>query len=243
MCKYLSLVVCFVFFFSTGAECSAKQQLGTTQEQTSDPFHQIDQENNAQVPVQDENTEVPEEQKEMDSPGKRWYQMVDLEARFALFIPQSNTFQEVYGYLNPAFQLELTFLLPKHLQWWTNFSYINKKGESTILHLPASLKIFSISSGVKYVFLFPNSIEIGLGIGLLYTWLREKNRTLVIEHVKNKEGIGGIAKFDITKIYHQVLFSFFMDYQLQSFSAGSPVENVRVDLSGLYLGLSLGYRF
>ncbi len=169
--------------------------------------------------------------------------IVNIEGRAATFIPRSSIFREIYGRFNPSYQLEATLLLPNNLKWWNNFSYLHKKGKTVPLKVPAEIGIYFVSTGLKYVFNLPRNIEISLGAGGLYSWPEEKNKSDFVKRINKKNGAGAILKLDASKVFNWFVFSIFTDYQFQKLTVTNELGKTTVDLNGLYVGLSAGFRF
>jgi len=167
----------------------------------------------------------------------------DFEAKTAIFFPKSHNFNNVYENPLPSYQLEGSLLFKNRYKWWNNFSYLTKKGKSDPLNVPTFLKIFSLSSGVKYNFFKSNNQNLSFGIGAVYSWLEEKNRAYFAKRIKRKNGIGGIIKLEFSKFFDSLVFSLFSDYQIQYFSAGTSLEGIKVNISGIYLGAAIGFRY
>ncbi|MCH9632043.1 MAG: hypothetical protein S4CHLAM6_03660 [Chlamydiae bacterium] len=171
-------------------------------------------------------------------------QKVTCEGRVAFFLPLGKDFQKTYGYSNLSYQLEALFLLPKNLNWWSNFSFLHTDGHSSPLKNPARLDIYSLSFGASYVFYVFNTIYAYIGLGGLYSWTNEQIRTIDFRPYVRRNGGGFISKLKISReIENQFFLSFFSNYQLLNFKKKSHFKAMRVNLSGFYVGIGAGLIF
>jgi len=170
---------------------------------------------------------------------------IDFESKIAAFFPKSKKFRNVYANSIPSYQLEESLLFKNQYKWWNNFSYLTKKGHSDPLKIDTSLKIFSLSSGIKFDFfkLAFNKAMFNLGAGAVYSWLEEKNEADFAKRIKRKNALGGIIKLELSKLSDYFFLSFFYDYKILSFKAGSSLEDINTNISGFYLGAAIGFRY
>jgi hypothetical protein len=168
---------------------------------------------------------------------------LDIVGKFGYFFPGSKVARKVYGHGFPSYQLELTMLSSRDLNWWNNFSYSSKCGKSTELKVPTSLEIYSIQTGIKYSRYFNHNIIFSMGIGPIYSWLTEKNNSNFVPNKTKEKGLGGIIKFNLTKDVSHFLFSINLDYQFQRFNSTTFSQNININLDGLFLGIGFGYKF
>ncbi len=168
---------------------------------------------------------------------------VDLEGRLAGFFAKSETFKEVYGDVGASYQLEAALRLPQNLKWWNNFSYMGKQGHSVPLRVDTCLTVFSVSSGLKYLIWFSENANIYLGVGPVYSWMKEKNDSEFIRRTNKRDGAGVLFKSGITRVQNHLILSLFVDYQLQKLRKRGSIGSRKIDLSGFYLGFSIGGGF
>ncbi len=167
-------------------------------------------------------------------------QAVELDFRLAGFIPNSDLFRDIYGTINPSYQLEASYDLKICLSVWGNISYFNAHGHSVPFKNKVRLQILPISAGLKYVHSLDDCCDIYGGAGVCYSWLKENN-TCCLSNSANS--VGGIFKFGIVKNYKCLRLSFFSDYQLQNFTIEKSTGNKRVSANGLLLGGAIGISF
>lgn len=164
-------------------------------------------------------------------------QSTELDFRVAGFIPNSNLFCDIYGTINPSYQVEVSHDLKCGLNVWGNFSYFNAHGKSVPFHNKTRLQFFPISAGFKYVYALRDCLDIYGGAGLCYTWLKEKNKHCLSNTGNN---FGGVFKLGMMKQYRCLNFSLFTDYQLQKFIVKKSTCKKKVNANGLLLGGSIG---
>ncbi len=163
-----------------------------------------------------------------------------IDFRIAGFIPNSDLFRDIYGTINPSYQLEAACNVKKGLNAWGNFSYFNAHGNSIPFHNKTRLQMLPISAGLKYVHVLHCCFDIYAGAGLCYTWLKEKNKLCLSNSASN---FGGIFKLGIIKNCECLRFSLFSDYQLQNFKIKKSMCNKKVNANGLLLGGAIGISF
>ena len=109
------------------------------------------------------------------------------------------------------------------------------------------IQIVPVTLGLEYVYAFNNVFEAYVGLGPRYFYVNVHNHSPYVRKVDSKSGVGGAFRagglINVTK--HWVI-DFFGDYSLKKMhftGSNSRVQRHDLYLSGLSLGLGVGYRF
>ena len=175
--------------------------------------------------------------------GLRADHEVDIEARIAAFLPQSNTFREIYGRASPSYQVEATMPIWECFSLWVNASYLPDRGQSDPLEDRSNLDIFTMSGGLKYLYCLTSQFSVYGGIGINYGWLKEKKQMGAETRITRENGVGGTFKLGLLKTAGCFVSSVFVDYQIQQLPSGNTTGSEKANNGGTFLGCSIGVRF
>lgn len=157
---------------------------------------------------------------------------VEFDARVGSLLPISSLFREIYGTVNPSYQLEISGDLSRRIKAWGNGAYSHIQGASVPLKTKSHLQMVPLSFGVKYFGYLTENWEFSIGLGPCYTWLCETNDSQFIPRAKTLHGLGGIGKILFARKVRGISSSVFADYLLQRAS--------NVDLSSFIFGGGIG---
>lgn len=102
---------------------------------------------------------------------------VSVELRAAAFIPSSSRFREIYGNVNPSYQLEVKYPWGATRAIWGNFDWFNEKGSSTCSDTRTRVQIASLSVGMKYYYDMGQKLRAYLGLRAVVSGIKVKNRS------------------------------------------------------------------
>lgn len=163
------------------------------------------------------------------------------ELRGGYFYPTSKKFREIYKSGGVEGEIEVAKKFKENWIGWGNVNYFQKKGRSIGFHDKTTIRMVPLSFGLKYQFLFCNSVSPYLGVGVAYTILNIKNDSEFVKKHVTKNGFGFVIKsgiyIDLSKSF---LLDLFVDYYFQEMHFYTKHH---VDVGGLKIGFGLGYRF
>ena len=162
-----------------------------------------------------------------------------LKARVAAFVPTNSTFQRIYGYCKPSYEVELSKVIYNQFELFGNINYYSIKGKSVGFHDSTRINNVNFSFGAKYNYYFTckDQFYVGIGAAIADVWI--KNHTNYSGRRASKGVFGGVLKLGVNHYFTDHFFvDLFADYYYQ------PVKfESSVDVGGLRAGLGLGYRF
>ncbi len=172
-----------------------------------------------------------------------------LDFRYAAFFPLSSTVRKVYDNAFPDIELEVATNLTDYCRAWFNAGYIWNEGASSLGN-KTTLSMVPLSLGLMFVLPATCDIDVYLGMGPSFTFLRiEDDSHYVRRHVR-KNGFGGAIK---TGFYYHLdenfYFEGFLDYFLQPYHFGKDrskkhyVERHDLTMDGIKLGFGAGVTF
>lgn len=171
-----------------------------------------------------------------------------LELRVAAFIPTNNRVRKIYSNGWPEYQIQLGKRLCRNWQVFAEFSGFQKSGHSS-LGSKTKLSVFPLSLGIKYLFPLYSNLDVYVGGGVAYSWLRIKDDSPYVHRHVRKEQFGGIIKTGLIYTFCNCWFiDVFADYLFQRFSfrgvSCDPfVTRQTADVSGFKIGGGIGYNF
>lgn len=173
----------------------------------------------------------------------------NIEGRFAAFVPFEHKVRKIYNDFLPSVEVETSMRVWDCFSAFFNASYVWNTGHSLGVGNKTQLQIVPLSLGLKWVQPWICDIDVYLGAGATYSFLRIHDHSpFVHEHV-NKQAWGGTAKAGF--IYHYtscLFFEGFVDYIYTRFnfheSDDTPyVERNDLNMSGIKFGVGVGYNF
>lgn len=163
-----------------------------------------------------------------------------LELRGGYFYPISDKFRKIYKSGGPEVEVEVSRGFCGNWMGWGNVNYFQRDGRSIGLSEKTRIRMVPLSLGLKYQFLPCAFISPYLGIGATYTFIDVKNHSNFVKKHVNRGGFGFVVKsgsyFYLSECF---LLDLFIDYYYQK----RELYRNNADLSGLRMGLGLGYRF
>lgn len=188
---------------------------------------------------------------------------VELEGRFAWFLPQSSHIQRVYGRHGcPEYELEASMAftgVPKcecssherkcepHWIGWANWSIYEQSGHSTCLKNSSHMINNAVNFGAKYYFFHMHGFRPYLGFGIGFAHVRFSDHSRYVRRHVDKWGPSLLVKSGIEcDLSCHWYADVFVDYGSNWFSAPrSPrcVKTHDINTGGGKFGFGLGYRF
>ncbi len=172
-----------------------------------------------------------------------------IEGRFAAFVPFESKVRKIYNDALPSLEVEASMPVWECVSGWVNAGYIWNEGKSLGLENKTELQLIPLSAGLKWVQPVTCDVDLYLGLGATYSFLRIHDHSeFVKEHVR-KQAFGGTVKTGF--IYHytcNVFFEGFVDYYYTRFTKSSShsepfVQEYDLNMSGLKFGVGAGYSF
>jgi outer membrane protein len=139
---------------------------------------------------------------------------IAVEFRTAAFFPCEDRFRDIYGDVNPSYQIEATYGLCNCWKLFANIDEFYQTGRVKYC-CKSSLNILTTSFGPKYVYPLWSCVDIYGGVGL----------SLALK--------SGINYY----FYRNFFLDLFVDYNYQ------PAFDQCVDIGGVKTGLGIGYLF
>lgn len=166
-----------------------------------------------------------------------------LEIRQALFVPSNHTFQDLYGKIEPNYQIEVTIQLPsrfKNLWFFSNVDQIYQSGHLCNECGSSRISVTNLSFGIKSIFNLSSWSQLYFGIGPSPSlMLMQINSPCIAQKECSKFLIGGAFKSGFYfRMKERCILDLFCDYTYLPIK----FENCR-NLGGLKFGLGLGYKF
>ena len=181
------------------------------------------------------------------------YNRIILEFRPSYFYPISSDFRDIFHDGGVNYQITGSFPVYKGLSVYGAVDYFSKSSHTGTFHNKTSLRLVPLTLGLKYF--FPSlgaSIPVNfyLAGGMKYYFVHTHNNGTpgIVRQTVNKNGMGGTVEtgFITTFVKHLVL-DIFASYSFRTFGAPRPltpaVEATGLNVSGLNIGLGLGYKF
>lgn len=166
-----------------------------------------------------------------------------VEIRQALFVPTNHTFQDLYGKIEPNYQIEVTTKLPdrlKSLWFFANIDQIYQSGHLCNECGSSRISVTHLSFGLKSIFSLSSWSQLYFGIGPSPSvMLMHINSPCISEKESSKFLVGASFKSGLYfTIKERYILDLFCDYAYLPIN----LENCR-NLGGLKFGLGLGYKF
>ena len=168
-----------------------------------------------------------------------------LEARAAYFYPTASSFRSIYGNGAGLYSIEASYRACGNLYPWASAGILYKSGRTVAERTKTSVTIVPLALGLKYAFCW-NCIHPYLGLGILVPYLRTNDDSSFVVRIRNKWGVGAIVKSGIIYDMANCFFAdLFLDYSWTriGFSNTDKTTGRTADISGLSVGLGLGFRF
>lgn len=177
---------------------------------------------------------------------------VIVEFKGAGFIPTNSCFKAIYGKGAALFGPEVTFNICADRNWYgfASIDYLKKSGKSVGLCNPTTVRILPLAIGLKY-FESVCCADVYAGLGFQPTHLKTTNCSPDVVQHTSQWCLGGIAKlgayFDVRCNW---VLDLFLDYSFVKAGCpelcqpvDGPVTSLKANISGVILGVGLGYRF
>jgi len=150
------------------------------------------------------------------------------------FIPSEQSFKDIYG-SGLGFGGELNFGLWKSVALWIVGNYYSKDGSLPVTKEATTLSLFALGGGPKFR-LSQARVSPYLGIGPVVYFYKEENPIGMAEGT----GIGFIGQFGFSV---QIVGGLILDASLNYTYCKVQPQNIKANVGGLQLGLSIGYAF
>lgn len=171
-----------------------------------------------------------------------------LEAKGAYYFATNHLFRQIYGHGSGRYGAEATIELCDELYAFVSIDGFTKKGRSLGGCSPTRLTMIPVSFGLKYL----HEIcwgDVYLGLGGLATHVSETDCAQFVIPKRHDWTMGGILKagiiFDLPRCFFIDLFAdySFIKINFNNCSCLFNVQSCRADISGVAVGLGVGYRF
>lgn len=162
-----------------------------------------------------------------------------IQIRTDAFFHSSNRFREIYGNVNPSYQLEVSRKIKNAFETWVNFDWFSKHGSSIGFSDPTKASIANISFGIKFPYLINQYFKVYTGFGPSFSKIWLNNRSQCSHEKLSKSAFGIVLKFGSCYfITRRIFLDLFVDYLYQ------PVQfDTDVDIGGVKTGIGLGFKF
>lgn len=150
------------------------------------------------------------------------------------FIPSEQSFKDIYG-SGLGFGGELNFGLWKSVSLWLIGNYYTRDGSLAITGEATTLSLMALGGGPKFRF-SDARISPYLGIGPVVYIYKEENPIGLAEGT----GLGLIGQFGISFL---VAGGLILDVSLNYTYCQVQPQDIKANVGGLQLGLSIGYTF
>jgi hypothetical protein len=175
-----------------------------------------------------------------------------VEGKVAYFHPLGHRFREIYGG-GALYGGEITARFSECAQWFGFLSvdYFSKRGFSIGLLTPTKVSLLPIAFGVKYFMPFANQPgDFYVGLGFQPIRVHTFDQSSFVIQKQTRWAFGGIAKVGIYLcLAENFLVDLFFDYsfarisQRKSLTPVGPVIPLHANVSGLIIGIGVGWRF
>lgn len=176
-------------------------------------------------------------------------QDVIVEFKGAYFQPVNHIFRKIY-HGGALFGPEITFKVIHGLYGFASLDYFTKSGHSLGLNYATHVNFMPLGVGLKYLICARDHITPYIGLGILPTYVRTRNCSPYMAPKTYKVGVGGIAKVGtFFELPYHCMLDFFLDYSFvkvkcsPTYAPTGYVQPITANLSGLVVGVGVGYRF
>lgn len=172
------------------------------------------------------------------------------EARASYFYPTASETRDTYG-CTGLYSLESSYSFCSAIYGWSSVGYLYDSGkvksdyEYQEEKIDTSMTYVPLATGLKYIGCL-NCFRPYLGAGLLVSYLHTKDDSPFVVQVRNKWGVGAVAKAGVLyDFFHCFFIDMFLDYYWMkiNFNDTDKTSGTQADISGLSLGAGIGYRF
>lgn len=172
---------------------------------------------------------------------------IELKDRTGIFFPTTRLIRKIYHNTIPLYQLELSYRRCSPWSFWANVGYLTDHGHSLGERDPTRLYFFPAGMGINYHRCIWCNLEAYLGAGISYSTVCFKDDSPYVQQHTKKCAFGVMAKSGIVYQYSRCgSLELFLDYLYSEFhftGSQNNVERHSLNLSGLLLGIGLGYTF
>lgn len=174
-----------------------------------------------------------------------------IEGKYAAFFPVSQKIRRLYHSVIPTVELEIAQRFCPCWQAFANLGYIfSNEGSSLRCKKQTKLELVPATLGIKYVCSLDQCLDVYIGAGLTYSFIRIKDKTPSIKHHLSKSGFGGQLKTGFMYyVCPYIFFEGFFDYMYQTFHFSKHTSKTHFrskqspQFSGFKLGFGLGIGF
>lgn len=193
---------------------------------------------------------------------------VFLEFKGGAFIPVGCDFRSIYGDVTFFVSPEFSWQVVDHANWYifASAGYAEKDGNSVGLCNSTKARLVPLGIGVKYFFQdlhadFCKNHKFYLGLGFQPALLQTNNCSEFVQRTTSQWGFGGVAKIGyLLDLQKNFFLDFFADYSFvtvgckklcnaSDICCSSSLSNIhyvtplKADISGVILGIGIGYSF
>jgi len=171
---------------------------------------------------------------------------LDIEARVGWLVPKSSTMRKVYGKGFPEYELELGIPLNKCFTVFSNLSYYEASGHSTLHHHRSDVQNYGLILGGKYYFQPWTYFRPYFGLGGGAGHIRFHDRNPYLKSFVNHSGWAILAKVGTEICLSRYLYlDLFADYVgfSYNFKDRKGIGGHHLNAGGIKAGAALGIRF
>lgn len=185
-----------------------------------------------------------------------WCENWTLEARGGYLWFVDDDARTIYDQGGAEYEIEIGRQVCDCVSTWGNVNYFSASGHSIGLDDPTTLRITTLSAGLKIFYPILNRTNIYVGAGGLYAFYRGRDRiadevagdeNAIIHERTHKNGLGFVGKLGLTYcICSNLYFDLFADYYYQRVRFHYDDQLVigrKADYSNIRLGGGIGYAF
>ncbi len=173
------------------------------------------------------------------------YAVNSIEGKLSYFRPNSSVLRNIFSEWMPLYQVEGVAKVWKDFHIWASVGYLHKNGRSLEGHQSTSIQLVPVTLGLEYLIHFSNCSTGYLGLGPRYFCTKITNRSHFVHRHDLKNGLGGAFRVGgLIYFTPHFLLDLCIDYSIKEFKPGhssSTIQRHELNLSGLSLGVGLGY--
>lgn len=167
------------------------------------------------------------------------------EARAAYYHATDRHFRDIYSETG-LYSIETSVEAWNRIYPWASLGFLYTSGSSEGEGDSTELYMIPIGLGAKYIFDL-DWFQPYLGLGMVVAYSHIHNQSKYVAQHQSEWGVGGIAKSGfLAYLTKNVFLDIFCDYTYLKVTfddSGKNTSNRRADLSGVYIGGGVGYRF
>jgi hypothetical protein len=175
------------------------------------------------------------------------YADTTIEGKFSYFRPNSHILRQIFPGWMPVYQVEARTSIAKYFDFWGSMAYISKHGHSLGGHQRTTIHIVPFTTGIDLVSRFSSRFKLYAGAGARYFFVNVINHSQYVHRTDTNNGIGGAFRAgSLINLSKHFVLDLCADYSLKEMDFSGSSSKIRrhdLDLSGISLGVGLGYQW